>query len=132
MNQGKHGPVQGLGYGLCLGWFSFAPNAFNNPASTSYGGPLKSYISSVTYSATGVQTVVFKTGFSFAQTPEFMPVGVAESLSEHYLVQQTAAYNTSTRTLVLQQHRNGAGREVPANAATKIVVFVFAQDTQGK
>jgi len=132
MNQGKTPSVFGLGYGICVGWFSFAPNGSSDPSTASYDGPLKSWITSVTYGATGVQTIVFKSGFSFAKTPTFAPVGVAESLTEHYLVQQTGAYDTTTRTLVLQQHRNGTGRVVPANAATKIVVYVFAQDTQGK
>jgi len=130
MNRGKHGPVHGLAYGVCLGWFEFAPNAGDNP--TDISGPLEWAVDSITYSATGVQTIVMDSEFRFAQTPTFIVQAQCESLTEHFHAQQTGSYNTSTRTLVVQQHRNGTGREVAAHADAKVRVYVIAQDTQGK
>lgn len=131
MNEGGgFGPVKGLGYAMKLGWFTFAPNGASNP--TSITGPLARFVTSITYSATGVQTIVFNSGFVFAQTPRFRPTAELESLTEHFNVNQTGAYDTTTRTLVLTTHRNGTGREVAANAAAAITVYVFASDTTGK
>jgi hypothetical protein len=132
MDQGKLGHVEGLGYEICVGWFEFSPNGSTNPTAASRVGPLARFITSITYSATGVQTIVMTSDFRFAQTPTFLVQAQCESLTEHFHAQQTGSYNTSTRTLVVQQHRNGTGREVAANAAAKVRVYVFAQDTEGK
>jgi hypothetical protein len=130
MNQGKHGPVQGIGHGLCLGWFSFRPNAASNPAAADITGPLKRFVSSIAYSATGIQTVSFTADFVFATAPRFVPVAESVDLSSWFSVIQTGAY--ASRTLTLQQHRSGTAREVASDAANVIRVYVFAQDTTGK
>jgi hypothetical protein len=138
MNDGKHGPVQGLGYGLCVGWFKFFPNAGSDPSLTAIVGPLKRWVSSITYGATGVYTIVFKAGFSFANSPVFVTHHTIAALANAYSVIQIGAYNATTRTLVLQTYGdvNGdgtlAGIEVAADAGNSINVFCFAADTQGK
>ena len=76
-----------------------------------------------------MQTIVFAEGFGFAGPVMFFAGAQAASLTEHFLVAQVGAYNATTRTLVLQQHRNGTAREVPADAGTRINVAVVAQNT---
>lgn len=132
MNGGKFPEVKGLGYAQVGGWFSYAPNGTSNPVVASCTGPVARWISSITYSATGVQTVVFKEGFSFAQTPIFQASPQAASLATWFSVMQVGAYDETTRTLVLQQHRSGTGEAVAAADGARVHVSILAQDTDGK
>lgn len=132
MNGGKFPEVKGLGYAQVVGWFTYSPNGTSNPSVSACTGPAARWIDSITYSATGVQTIVFKAGFSFAQTPIFQPTPQPADLTGYFSVSQTGNYDTSTRTLVLQQHRAGTGEAVAAAAGAKVHVSILAQDTQGK
>lgn len=132
MNGGSSQGAQSIGYRLTAGFFAFFPNGTDNPAVASVTGGVARFIQSITYSATGVQTIVFKDGFTFAQTPTFRVEAAIASLGEHYQAQVLGAYNATTRTLVVQQHRQGTGRVVPADAGAYITVTVLAHDTQGK
>lgn len=133
---GKHGPIQGMGYGLCMGEFTYFPNGTSDPSLTAITGGLARWIQSITYSATGVQTIVFKPGFGFAQTPRFLFTPNAASLAATFSVSQIGAYDATTRTLVLQQHwmqtTTPTGVAVAANAGCFVTVTVIASDTQGK
>lgn len=125
--------VRGIGPEVCLGVLSFGPNATTSPvitgaASTLTGG-LGRWVQSITYSAIGVQTIVFAEGFGFAGPITFIVTGQAASLLEHFLVNQVGAYDATTRTLVLQQHRSGVERIVPAAAGARISVVVVATNT---
>lgn len=132
MDQGKHGPVQGMGYGLCTGWFTYFPNGTSDPSLTAVVGPLKRWISSITYSATGVQTIVFKEGFKFANTPRFNAFVCSPSLATSHEVSQVGAYNATTRTLVLQQRQGTTGYAAAADAAAFVTVYLNAMDSTGK
>lgn len=133
MNRTKTGPVHGIGaYGICVGTFTFWPNAASNPSVDAVTGGLARWVESITYGATGVQTIVFKQGFAFAQSPRFFLAPVSDSLANSYEVSQIGAYDATTRTLVLQQRRSQTGREVAAAAGSFVTVMVFASDSQGK
>src|SRR5262245_43321101 len=115
MNVGKQGKVDGIGYGMCLGKFTFFPNGTSNP--TNITGELARFVSSITYSATGVQTVVFTSEFGVAQTPQFFMAPACASVATSYEVSQVGAYNATTRTLVLQQRQGQTQYAVAASAS---------------
>lgn len=125
--------VRGIGNEVCFGGFSFAPNANANPvisgASSTLVGGLARWVESITYSATGIQTVVFREGFGFPGNLAFFVTAQMASLTEWFFATQIGAYNATTRTLVIQQHRAGAAREVPADAGARIHVGLVAQNT---
>jgi hypothetical protein len=127
------GPVHGIGqYGLCVGEFTYFPNGTSNPSVASCTGGLAQWVESITYSATGVQTIVFKTGFAFAQTPRFVISPVCAALADSFEATQIGAYNATTRTLVIQQRQDVTGYAAAAAAGCFVTVMVFASDSQGK
>lgn len=132
MHAHSGGPITGIGYGLKESYFSFAPNGSSNPSASSIVGPLARYVTSITYSATGVQTIVFNSDFVFAQTPRFFISATAASLATRFDVQQIGAYNATTRTLVIQQAIGTTGNEVAASSGAIITVGLLVQDTTGK
>jgi hypothetical protein len=114
------------------GYFSFRPNGASDPvisgASSTLKGGAKRYVSSIAYAATGQLTITFTADFAF-------PGEVQWSVSNHYDSGGTqwypaikGAYNTTTRTLVLQctNATNGANIQVPANANNIVRVFFEA------
>lgn len=130
---GMNPSTRSIGTELCLGFFSFGPNGTSNPvitgtASTLSGG-LARWVQSITYSAIGVQTIVFAEGFGFAGATIFTAIPQVASLADHFIVAPVGAYNPTTRTLVLQQHRNGTGQPVPAAAGARIHVVVLAHNS---
>lgn len=133
MNQGgRLGPVDGLGYAQVSGWFTYFPNGTSDPSLTAILGPAARWVSTITYSATGVQTIVFKVGFNFAQTPRFVCQPMCAALASSFEVSQIGAYDATTRTLVLQQRQATTGYAAAASANCAVTVIVVAQDTQGK
>lgn len=133
MNQGgKFGPVKGLGYDLCIGEFTYFPNGTSDPVLASVTGTLARWITSITYSATGVQTIVFAQGFNFANAPRFDPAVTAAALASSFTVVVIGQFNRTTRTLVLQQAQNVTGYAAAASADCSVSVTVLASDTTGK
>lgn len=132
MYTGKQGKVDGIGYGLVIGTFSFAPNGSSNPLLTAVGGGLTRFITGITYGATGVYTVQFGTDFVFANAPVFHVVAQPDSLANWFIAQQIGQYNTTTRQLVIQAHRSGAGYEPAASSGCRIRSSLYALDTTGK
>lgn len=132
MNGGKFSPVVSTGYGLVIGEFTYFPNGAINPVAGSSTGSLARWITSITYSATGVQTIVFNSGFTFAQQPRFDFSVCATSLATSFSVVQIAQYNQTTRTLVLQQAQNTTGYAAAASADCSVTVQILASDSQGK
>ena len=132
MNGGKHGPVQGMGYGLVTGEFTYFPNASADPVVASCTGGLARWISSITWSADGIQTIVFKAGFSFANLPRFSASATCVDAASSFTVYQKAQYVASTRTLVLQQVQGTTGYNAASNADCSVSVRLHAQDSTGK
>ncbi len=132
MNLGKHGPIHGMAYGLCLGEFRYFPNGTSDPSLTAVTGGLARFIQSITYSATGVQTFVFTSDFGFANPPRFIFQPVCTALASSFEVSQIGAYNATTRTLVLQQRQATTGYAAAAASTCFVNVIVVASDTNGK
>lgn len=120
--------------GVTNGSFCFSPNGSSDPSSTYTQGDLLRFITSITYSATGIYTIVFTDKFLFPSTqhPMFLVSPEVQNMTEHFAV-NTLAYVPSTRTLVINTHRNGTAREVPASTgAARVVVYLTVLDTTGK
>lgn len=54
---------------VVFGTFSFQTNAGSSPSTATFSGSLRKRIASVTYSATGIYTIVFVKGFVFPTLP---------------------------------------------------------------
>lgn len=125
--------AKGVGKEPVFGAMSWGPNAASDPvisgASSTLAGSLAAWVSSITYSATGVHTIVFKEGFTFGSTPVFNAAPQPASLTEYFHADVVGAYSQTTRTLVVTTHRAGTGRQVPADANARITLIVIAQDT---
>lgn len=129
-NGGLFAGVKGLGYAYVVGHFRYFTNGTSNPATID--GPAARWVTSITYSATGVQTIVFNAGFNFAQTPVFACSASGAALASSFDATQIGAYNATTRTLVLQQRQNTTGYAAAADPGSFVNVVILAQDTQGK
>lgn len=119
--------------GVTSGSFCFSPNTSSDPDSTYTQGDLKRFITSIVYSATGIYTVTFTDKFLFPSTkyPMFTVSPQVENMTEHFAV-CSQAYVAATRTLIINSHRNGTARIVPASTgAARIVVSFSVIDSQG-
>lgn len=118
---------------MFFGIFGFGPNAASNPvisgASTTLSGGLGRFVKSIVYSATGIYTIVFGEDFGSSGPMHFHVSESFGSIAEHFQANQIGAYDVATKTLVIQTHRQGVGREVPAAAGARINVVMFVNDT---
>ncbi len=130
MFAGKQGKVDGIGYGDVIGALVFAPNGASNP--TTITGPLARFVSSITYSATGIYTITFTSEFVFANTPVFFVDQSFDVIANYFSANQIGAYNTTTRVLVVQTNRSGTGQQVAAGTGALVKIAMYAQDTGGK
>lgn len=95
------------GGGPSSGWFSFKTNTTSDPslAVNNLVGPLRGFINSITYSATGVYTIVFNTEFHVSGAAAFKVQFVPSTLAYNVMsIVQTGTYTEATRTLVLQMY----------------------------
>lgn len=117
MEAGNLAEVQAIGTNTTMLSFSFQCNGTSNPASTTFRAP-PGLTFTVTYSATGVFTIVFGSDITFPDRP----VGI--TITPQFAVLATdwfdcallGEFSATTRTLVVQAHRSGAG-QAPANTA---------------
>lgn len=116
------------GCGPSDGWFSFKTNGTSDPslAVNNLVGPLRGFINSITYSATGVYTIVFNTEFhvsgAAAWSAKFVPSTLAYNTMN---VTQTGSYTEATRTLVLQMYDLAASTSGKApDTVSRVNVFV--------
>lgn len=120
--------VSGAGTRPCIGFFRYYPNGTSTVSTIE--GPLKKYVSSLAYSATGLQTVTFTSDFTFVsgKTPAFLFKASFDALAQAFSVSQLGAFST---TLAIQQHSATTGIAVAANAAAFVEVFVYADTSAG-
>lgn len=122
--------LKGAGGDPVVLWGSFAPNGSSTPDSASNAGPVRNFTTA--YAATGAFTVTLPAGYTPVGTPTIGTWAQAESLTEHFAVMAVGAYDASTRSFVIQAHRNGTGREIAANAGARIhFVLIFNNSTGG-
>jgi hypothetical protein len=112
-----------------IGWFRYFPNGTSDPSVASCVGPLARYISSITYSATGVQTIVFTDDFTFGGDLAFFPQAVFAAVANAFSATQMDAYNATTRTLVIQQHNTTTGDATAASSDAFVNVFVYGDQS---
>jgi len=131
MNNSGFTEALGAGYAPYFGWFSYRPNGTSNPDLDLLDGPAKRYVQSITYSATGVQTIVFKEGFSFPTTVAWFCstscLAVANAFQASVL-----SWDPTTRTLVLQQAQNTTGVATASNPANVVRVGFMSNNSSGK
>lgn len=131
--EGLRYEVKGLQNEIVVGDLSFSPNTAADPSSTYTTGSLKGAVTSITYSATGIYTIVFASKFRFPSAPNFVVHGLIENTTNYFSCNQVGAYNATTRTLVIQAHRAGTPYEVPASAGVAAIkVVALARNSTGK
>ena len=112
-------------------WASFAPNAASTPAVASNEGPPGLRAFTTAYAATGAFTVTLPVGWTPVDTPHIFVSAQCQSLGEWLEVCTTGSYNATTRSFVIQAHRNGTGREVAAHADARIHFAIAFNNSTG-
>lgn len=101
MNGTKY-PARGCGPEQIVGGFEFDVNGTSAVSTSTFKGSMKRYVTSVSYSATGLFTIVFTTDFTFPTRPTFMVDSTCENQTTlSFIAKQIGAYNTTTRTLIV-------------------------------
>lgn len=124
--------AKGAGYEPTFGWLAFFPNGTSDPDLTAVEGPLKRWVSSIAYSATGGYVITFTSDFAFATMPEFSVSPYCDGASNWFDVFVDGAYSQTTKALTVRAHRAGTGNAVAASANAKIVVTMLVNNTGGK
>lgn len=110
---------------------SFAPNGTSNPLVASNQGSPGLKASAITYSATGIQTIVFPADFSPPSDTRFVVSAQCASIGAYFEVVQIGAYNAVTRTLVVQTKQGASGNAVAAAAGARVHIGMFFNESTG-
>lgn len=125
--------AKGVGPNPLFGVFSFGPNGATNPVISGTGNTLSGgaarFVSSITYSATGIYTIVFAEGFGSGSAFKFFLAAHPDAIADWFEIIQIGAYNATTKTLVIQAHLAGTPTAPAANAATRIHVGFMTNDS---
>lgn len=126
-------PLEAMGNEQLVYYGSFQTNGTSDPSSTTFRYP-RGLVFTVTYSATGVFTVTLPAGLTLPSQPYSIVVGAqfAVLATDHFVVGVLGETTlTTTRTIVIQAHRNGTG-QAPANTAGNRINFaIFATNSTG-
>lgn len=127
-------PLKGLGAEGMAICSSFQCNASSNPLSTTFRGP-KGFIYTVTYAPTGIYTVALASGLGLPEQPFVVAAWpqyatLATDWFECGIVGDTTL-NTTTRSFVIQAHRNGTAREPAATAGNRINFGIIFRNSTG-
>lgn len=123
--------AKGAGINPTFGWLRFFPNGTSDPVVASCTGPLKRYVSSITYAATGQYTIVFSDQIRVPNMYWIANQNIA-SLAAGYTA-SIVSWTPSTYTLVVQAHNGSTtGVAVAANANAFITLECFAEASDGK
>jgi hypothetical protein len=123
--------VEGYGPEPRVAWMSFAPNGASNPVVTSSNGPRGIKNATITYSATGVYTIVFSSDFQPPSDAVFVVGAQCAALASYFEAVQLGAYNATTRTLVVQAKQGASGVAVAAAAGARIHIQICFNDSTG-
>jgi hypothetical protein len=129
-------PVKDLRPGPVHGAFRFATNGTSDPSLTTMTGSMKNLVTTNTYSATGVYTIVFDAGFTFADFPVWIPQAHCADQSTNAFIVVVQSWTASTRTLVLQLLKPDTAAwqaSAPPSAGTNnwVQVAMFAVNSGG-
>ncbi len=130
MNQGGWILAHGCGYAPYYGTFVYQPNGASNPDPTLFSGTLKRFVTSVTYSATGVQTIVFTPDFVFPKPVVWFTSTSFDVLANAFGT-SVLLWTPATRTLVLQQHQGTTGIAAASNPAASVKLLAHTNNSSG-
>jgi len=130
MNQGGWTLAHGAGYAPYYGTLSYRPNGALDPDPTLLDGTLKRFVASISYGATGQQTIVFKPDFVFPKSVLWYTSSSFDAVANAYGT-SILSWTPSTRTLVLQQHQGTTGSVVPSNAANVVRLLAHVNNSSG-
>lgn len=120
-------PLQMLGPGMGhLGWFSVKTNGSSDPslAAGNLVGPLRGMVQSITRSASGVYTIVFKPGFKVSGALMWAFDYVPDAIANNLNMVQIGAYDNANRTLVVN-FLNALTTKTDPNTASWLNVYAF-------
>ena len=102
MNGFQAQPAYGLGVAPLLASLAFKTNGTSDPSMTTATGSMKRILTSITYSATGILTIIFDAGWNFPETPTWLVTARCADQSTNAFIPVVKSWTNSTRTLVLQ------------------------------
>lgn len=130
MNQGGWTLAHGAGYAPYYGTLTYRPNGTSNPDASLLDGTLKRFVTSVTYAATGQQSILFSPDFVFPKTVVWTATPGFDALANSYNV-GILSWTPSTRILVLQQFLGTTGIAVASNAANVVRLLAHVNNSAG-
>lgn len=130
MNSGGFTLAHGAGYAPYYGTLTYRPNGTSNPDLALVDGTLKRFLSSITYSATGQQTLVFTPDFVFPKTVLWFATAGFDAVANAYSV-GVLAWGPSTRTLVLQQHQGTSGFAAASHVSNVVRLLAHVNNSSG-
>lgn len=119
--------------GALEGWGSFQCNGSGTPATTTFRGSLKDRFTA-TYTATGIFTITLSSGLSFPETPV---ITVSSQCADNtgtnqFWVTQTAEWNNTSRSFVIQANQGTSAFAPPATAGNRINFWIGIVNSTGK
>ncbi len=114
-------------------WGSFAPNGTSNPLVASNGGPPGLRAFTTVYAATGQYTVTLPAGINIPSgvVPTVLVSAQCASLGAYFEVVQIGAFNTTTRSFVVNAKQGASGNAVAAAAGARIHFAIFFNNSTG-
>jgi hypothetical protein len=130
MNQGGWTLAHGCGYAPYYGTLTYRPNGISNPDLALVDGTLKRFVTSITYGATGQQSILFTPDFVFPKTVVWTATAGFDAIANAYSV-GILLWTPSTRTLLLQQHVGVSGVAAASNPANVVRLLAHVNNSAG-
>lgn len=126
--------LKGIGPDRVVVHGSFAPNGASNPLAASSRGREHGNLFTVTYAPTGIYTVTFPQGYTLPSQPMSIIVSAqCDTFANWFEVINVGetTLNTTTRTIVIQAHRNGVANAPAAAAGCRINFLLVVSNNTG-
>jgi hypothetical protein len=130
MNTGGWTLAHGAGYAPYYGTLTYRPNGTSNPDLALVDGTLKRFVTSITYAATGKQSIVFTPDFVFPKTVVWTVTAGFDAIANAYSV-GILLWTPTTRTLELQQHIGVSGVAAASNPANVVRLLAHVNNSAG-
>jgi hypothetical protein len=123
--------LKGMGAEPCVLWGSFAPNGGSDPDSDDNEGPPGLRAFTTAYAATGQYTVTLPAGLSLPANVTVAAFPQAADLAGYFEVMTVGAYDSTTRTFVIQAKRAASGNAPAAAAGCRIHFLLCFNNSTG-
>lgn len=130
MNTGGWTLAHGAGYAPYYGTLTYRPNGTSNPDLTLVDGTLKRFVTSITYAATGQQSILFSPDFVFPKTVVWTATPGFDAVANAYGV-GILSWTPASRTLVLSQFNGVTGIPVTSNVANVVRLLAHVNNSAG-